>query len=200
MTKKRLFLILLSVFTAAVSVIAGTFAFNISAKNTARATLNTEISDITANTETIAADSEILKQQIREVDTELSTRDTVNGYYMEYKKKHDSLAEEISALQSRIAQLDSDIEKMKKNSGSVAETKKGSKRTLTANKSYICPIQIPEGRYVAEGNGILTVLKSSGRARISQNLTATYNHSYTFDLSEGETIQVSENITLTELK
>ena len=200
MIRKNLFLILLSVFTAAVSVVACIFAFNISAKNAARATLDTEINSMTAKTEIITADSEDLKKQISEVDAELSERDAVNGSYMESKKVHDSLAEEISALQGRIAQLDSDIEKMKENSNSVSEMKKGRKYTLIANSRYLCPMQVPAGRYVAEGRGLLTVLRTSGRARISQNLTTTYNHSYTFELLDGETIQVSENVTLTELK
>ena len=200
MTRKKMFLILLSVFTAACSVIACIFTFNISAKNSARESLETEIRDTAADTEIIIADSERIKGQISEVETELSTRDTVNGYYMEYKKTHDSLSEEISVLKSKIEQLEKDIEEKKKSSGSVSETKKGKKYALSANKSYSCPDKIPAGRYLAEGSGQLTVLNSSGRARISQNLSVAYGHSYTFDLSSGERVQVSEDITLTELK
>ena len=200
MTRKKLFLILLSVLTAAVTVSAGIFAFNISAKNAARGSLDAEISDMTANTELITADSEHLKEQISEIDTELSTRDTVNGYYMEYKKTHDSLSEEVNTLKGELEQLEKDIEEKKKSSGTVIETKKGKKYALSANNSYSCPDKILAGRYIAEGSGQLTVLNSSGRARISQNLSVAYDHSYTFDLSSGERVQVTEDITLTELK
>ena len=202
MTKKKLFIILLAAFTAAASTAAGIFAFGASAKREAAARLETETTDIKADTETITAESEKIKEQISAGDADLSTRDTVNGYYMEYKKTHDSLTEEISSLQSKIEQLDRDIEAKKSETGvsDTGETKKGKKYSLSAGESYSCPDKIPAGRYIAEGEGQLTVLNSSGAARISQNLTVAYDHTYTFDLSKGEKVRVSEDITLTELK
>ena len=203
MTRKKLFIILLSVFTAAASAAVGTAAFRADAKKDAEALLDAEISEITADTDSVTADSEAIKEQISAADAELGTRDTVNGYYMEYKKTHDSLTEEISELQSRIEQLDRDIEAKKSEagiSGDAAKTEKGKKYALKGNESYSCPDKIPAGRYVAEGSGQLTVLNSTGRARISQNLTVAYDHTYTFDLFDGEKVQVSEDITLTELK
>ena len=202
MTKKKLFIILLAAFTAAASTAAGIFAFGAGAKREAAARLETETTDIKADTETITAESEKIKEQISAVDADLSTRDTVNGYYMEYKKTHDSLTEEISSLQSKIEQLDRDIEAKKSEMGNAdtGETKKGKKYSLSAGESYSCPDKIPAGRYVAEGEGQLTVLNSAGRARISQNLSVAYDHTYTFDISKGEKIRVSEDITLTGLK
>lgn len=201
MTRKKLFIILLAVFTAAASAAAGAAAFGASAKQSAREALNAEINDITADTNAVTAESEKLKEQISAVDAELSTRDTVNGYYMEYKKTHDSLTEEIGELQSKIEQLDRDIEAKKSETGADADkTTKGKKYSLKGNETYSCPDKIPAGRYVAEGSGQLTVLNSSGRARISQNLTVAYDHTYTFDLYENEKVRVSEDITLTELK
>lgn len=202
MTKKKLFIILLAAFTAAASTTAGIFAFGTGAKREAAARLETETTDIKADTETITAESEKIKEQISAVDADLSTRDTVNGYYMEYKKTHDSLTEEISSLQSKIEQLDRDIEakKSETDDADTGETKKGKKYSLSAGESYSCPDKIPAGRYVAEGEGQLTVLNSAGRARISQNLSVAYDHTYTFDISKGEKIRVSEDITLTELK
>ncbi len=202
MTKKKLFIILLAAFTAAASTAAGIFAFGASTKREAAAQLETETTDIKADTETITAESEKIKEQISAVDADLSTRNTVNGYYMEYKKTHDSLTEEISSLQSKIEQLDRDIEAKKSETGDsdTGETKKGKKYSLSAGESYSCPDKIPAGRYVAEGEGQLTVLNSAGRARISQNLSVAYDHTYTFDISKSEKIRVSEDITLTELK
>ena len=201
---KKMFVALISVFTAAASAAVGIAAFGISAKSNARSLLGTEISDITASTETVSAESEKLKEQIDEVDAELGGRDDLNGHYMEYKKTHDSLTEEITELRNRIESLDKDIEAKRNELGEAGNAevnvKKGKKYSLSAGESYSCPDKIPAGRYMAEGSGQLTVLNSSGMARISQNLTVSYDHTYTFDLSKGEKVQVTEDITLTELK
>ena len=201
---KKLFVTLISVFTAAASAAAGIAAFGMSARSNARGLLRTEISDITSSTETVSAESEKLKEQIDEVDAELEGRDDLNGHYMEYKKTHDSLTEEITELQSRIESLDKDIEAKRNELGEAGNAgvnvKKGKKYSLKGNESYACPDKIPAGRYIAEGEGQLTVLNSSGAARISQNLSVAYDHTYTFDLSKGEKVQVTEDITLTELK
>ncbi len=201
--KKKVFVALLSVFTVAAASTAGIVSYDISAKNNARVLLVTEISDIEESAETVAADSKKIKERISEVDAELNERDTVNNSYMEYKETNDSLSEEITELQSRIDRLDADIEAKKselKESGAISKVEKGRKYALSGNESYSCPDKLSAGRYIAEGSGQLTVLNSSGRARISQNLTVSYDHTYTFDLSKGEKVQVSEDITLTELK
>lgn len=203
MTKKKLYIISLSAFTVIAATVLFLLAYNQSAKSKARPTLYTEITAFEEGTAQTKAQNEELEKQLEDIDTELSSKNTVNNYYMEYKKTHDDLNTEISDLKKQSSDLDSAIaEKQSELNGTegLTQGKKGKTYNLTSEEIYTCPDKIPASRYTAKGSGTFTIMTSSGKARASQNLDVAYDHSYTFNLSEGEKIKVTGSVTLTEIK
>lgn len=203
MTKKRLYIISLALVTVILAVLLFYIAYRASVRSKASPALHDEITSLEAATEGIKESNAELQKQLDDIDTELSTKDTVNSYYMEYKKTHDDLKVEVEDLKKQSEALDSEIERVRSESGGIenlSEGKKGKTYTLTSGESYTCPDKIPAGRYSAKGSGTFTVMTASGKARVSQNLDVAYDHSYTFNLSDKERIQVTGNVTLTELR
>lgn len=203
MIKRKTYLICL--VSAAVIVCMAVFAlfWGVSERQKAVPLLREEIDALALGTESAENENKQLLAELDEVNTELSSKDTVNSYYMEYKKTHDDLTIEIEDLKKQSASLDAEIAEVRKKSGGIEgliDGKKGKTYTLSPNEVYACPSKIPSGRYTASGSGNFTVLTSSGSARISQNLDVAYGHAYTFNLADTEKIKVTGSVTLTEIK
>lgn len=202
MTQKKLYITLFAALILVISSVAGMMAHRISSSSAAKPLLEKEISQLAADTEKLMSDTDELRKEMGEVLAGLEEKDSVNSQYMEHKKKHDELAAEVSEFENRLSELNAETEAVQKelDTSTVTENKTGKRYSLAANETYSCPDKIPENRYVAKGTGTLTVLTSSGQTRISQNLDVAYNSSYTFNLSRGERLHVTGNVTLTELK
>lgn len=202
MTQKKLYITLFAALILVISSVAGIMAHRISSSSAAKPLLEKETSQLAADTEKLMSDTDELRKEMGEVLAGLEEKDSVNSQYMEHKKKHDELAAEVSEFENRLSELNAETEAVQKelDTSTVTENKTGKRYSLAANETYSCPDKIPENRYVAKGTGTLTVLTSSGQTRISQNLDVAYNSSYTFNLSRGERLHVTGNVTLTELK
>lgn len=202
MTQKKLYITLFAALILVISSVAGMMAHRISSSSAAKPLLEKETSQLAADTEKLMSDTDELRKEMGEVLAGLEEKDSVNSQYMEHKKKHDELAAEVSEFENRLSELNAETEAVQKelDTSTVTENKTGRRYSLAANETYSCPDKIPENRYVAKGTGTLTVLTSSGQTRISQNLDVAYNSSYTFNLSRGERLHVTGNVTLTELK
>lgn len=202
MTQKKLYITLFAALILVISSVAGMMAHRISSSSAAKPLLEKETSQLAADTEKLMSDTDELRKEMGEVLAGLEEKDSINSQYMEHKKKHDELAAEVSEFENRLSELNAETEAVQKelDTSTVTENKTGKRYSLAANETYSCPDKIPENRYVAKGTGTLTVLTSSGQTRISQNLDVAYNSSYTFNLSRGERLHVTGNVTLTELK
>lgn len=202
MTQKKLYITLFAALILVISSVAGMMARRISSSSAAKPLLEKETSQLAADTEKLMSDTDELRKEMGEVLAGLEEKDSINSQYMEHKKKHDELAAEVSEFENRLSELNAETEAVQKelDTSTVTENKTGKRYSLAANETYSCPDKIPENRYVAKGTGTLTVLTSSGQTRISQNLDVAYNSSYTFNLSRGERLHVTGNVTLTELK
>ena len=203
MNKKLIALIILAAVTLAAAA-GGFFAvYSADSQRRARTALSDEINSIGQRTETSVSENERLQEEINTIDTELSTKDTINNYYMEYKKTHDDLTNEIEELKKQSAALDDEISARQAalvGSEDVKDVKRGKSYSLKKGETYDCTADIPEGRYNASGQGTLTILNSSGKARVSQNLDVAYANTYTFNIYKNEKIKVTGDVTLTELK
>lgn len=203
MTQKRIHIIILSAVTLLIAAAAFWIGFRINATTLARERLIREVSSIEKNTEALKKSNEELTDSISDLDAELSTKDTINDYYMEYQKQHDQLTDDINSLKEQSASLDSQIDEKRgtldRNSG-VKSGDKGKTYSLKKDEIYTCPDKISAGRYTVTGSGTIVIYSSSGRPRATENLDVAYSNSYTFDLKEKEQIKVSGNATLTEIK
>lgn len=203
MTTKRLYLILFisaAVIAAAVLFAAG---FTADTASKARDRLDTEIASLASGRTSLEARKDEITAKLSELETELSTKDTVNNYYMEYQKTFDTLSAEIEELKKQSAALDSEISEKEaeaEKAGKIKGTVRGKTYSLAKNETYTCPDKIPAGRYIVSGRGTVVITASNGKTRAAENLDVAYNNSYTFDLKDREKIKPSENVTLTELK
>lgn len=203
MTVKKLYLILF--ISAAVIATALLFTIGFTADTAARAKdrLGTEISLLNSKRENLEKQKEEMTEKLSGLETELSTKDTVNNYYMEYQKTFDTLTAEIESLKNQSAALDAEItekEAEAEKAGKIKGTIRGKTYSLTKNETYTCPDKIPAGRYIVSGRGTVVITAANGKTRAAENLDVAYNNSYTFDLKDREKIKPSENVTLTELK
>lgn len=203
MTQKRLYLISASVITAVIALILFLVGFNVNTRSIAKEKLESEITVLKKKTDDLQAQKEEIQQQISDIETELSTKSTINNYYMEYKKTHDELTNEIADLKKQSADLDAEIkikqQELEETSG-ISEGKRGKSYILKKDTIYTCPDKIPAGRYTVSGSGTLVISSSTGKVRATQNLDVAYNNAYTFNLSDKEQIKVTSEVTITELK
>ncbi len=202
MTRKKLFVILISFITAVCAAALFLVPFYLRAGGEARVSLASEYGEIKKDTEELEAEEDEIKKQIEDIDTQLSTKDTVNNYYMEYKDAHDALVNEIADMKKESARLDEEINKERaelEKSAGVSDERTGKTYTLEKSKTYSCPDDIPSGRYAASGKGNIVITSSVGKIRASYNLDVAYNNEYTFNLSDKEKIKTSSEVTLTEL-
>ncbi len=203
MTQKRMYTVILSSAAILISAAAFFAGFRMDTTSAARERLAREISAIDNSINEAEKTKEELNTQISNLETELSTKDTINDYYMEYQKQYNQLTDDINTLKEQSATLDSQIEEKRgtldRNSGVKSGTK-GKSYTLKKDEIYTCPNKISAGRYTVTGSGTIVIYSSSGRPRATENLDVAYGNSYTFDLKEKEQIKVSGSATLTELK
>lgn len=201
--KEKLYIIILAVLTLVLSAAAFIFSFNLSTKSAASTLLRNETSVLRSSSSDMMNEKADLTNTVNNVTADLSAKDTINQYYVEYKKKNEELQSTITDLKSKSAELDDSIKAKRQEVSSASSVKtetKGKSYTLKANEIYTCPSKLAAGRYTASGSGTLVIYSSNGSARVNENLDTAYKNSYTFDLKENEQIRTSAEITLTEIK
>ena len=199
---KKTYIIVMSSVTFILAVVIFAAAMVLPSSKAASKRLAGEIQSLNASTENLNDEMDEIQKQIDDTDTKLSTKDTINNYYLEYKSKRNELTKEVEDLKKQSSELDAQIEKKRielENSSGVKTEKRGKTYTLEKNKTYSCPDNLPAGRYVASGSGTIVIISSSGQTRAAQNLAVSYNNSYTFNLGDKERIKSDANITLTEI-
>lgn len=200
MTKKKLYILSLLILTFFLCGISFFIAFRTNSTSLAHAELKTEISQMTENISLLQEEKDTLNTKISDANTELSTKTTINNYFMEAKKKNDELKNSITDLKQKSSELDKQIkEKQSKSSPISSETKTGKSYPLKSGKEYSCPSDIPAGRYIATGKGTI-LISSAGKTKATEDLSVAYNNSYTFTLAVGEKIKATSDITLAEIK
>ncbi len=202
MTQKKLYITALSVFTLLLAVLMFFIGYRIDSSSLAQSKLSNEITVLEKSMESLAERKDEIQEQIDSLGEDLSTKDTANNYYMEYKKTYDDLTNEITSLEAELAQLNADIAEKQDQIDAINGVKKekeGKKYALTKDNTYTCPDEVPEGRYKATGNGTIIISTSTGKNLKTENLDVAFENSYTFNLEKTQRIKVTGNVTLTEL-
>ena len=203
MTRKKIYIILLSLLTAAIAATLFITIYNIRINSAADENIKAEIAALNENTAVLEEQKKTISDEINNISADLSTKETINQYYLEYKKTHDSLSEEVTNLQNQANELDEQIEQKRQSLAApdaIEPETKGKVYALKKNETYSCPDKIPAGRYIVSGTGSFVIYASDGKARANENLDVAYNNSYTFDLDDKEKIKASGDVKLTELK
>ena len=109
MTQKKLYVIILSFFTIIIGVVCFSLGNYFDTNSLATEKLKTQISALEENTSSLTDTKNDLESQINDLNSELSTKTTVNNYFMEAKKKNDELKNDITELNQKSSELDSQI-------------------------------------------------------------------------------------------
>lgn len=201
MTSKRFYIALIAFITVLLAIIAFILGFRYNSTSLAKELLTQEISLLEISTSEMQVKKDELNNQISDINTELSTEDTMNNYYMEYYQTREDLQTEIEDLKKQSQELDSKITEIKGQTDNLttADETEGKSYSLKSTKTYSCPNDIPAGRYKAQGTGTI-IVSSSGKTRINENLGVAFDNTYTFNLNENEKIKVSSDTKITEIK
>lgn len=202
-TKKKLLFSAAVFLTLALTVAAVIFGVNRHIYSLASVEVATETVRITVENEQLKTRRDILAG-----DVGAKTDDT---------ERKDALNKEIAEITGEISTMKSDLATAEKATGEVKTRTAALKKTLTAlqngmnpksgravsvgERGLQCPASINPGRYIAAGDGIVTIIAANGAARVSEDLLTIDTGTYTFDLADGEAVEAdSGNVTLTELK
>lgn len=129
-------------------------------------------------------DNRLLFEEIQALTTELN-----------------SYTESIDSAKSTIAELDKTITDKKKYNESLDSL---SKETQSGTKSYKntklnVPQNIAAGRYKAQGTGTILIYTIAGTLEEKQNLSVLDSHSYTFNITSGQSIKIEGTVSLTRI-
>ena len=106
-----------------------------------------------------------------------------------------------SELRKKIAEAEKKISEKTEYLSSITDIPvevQGEKKTLKSGE-YKSPSQIKAGRYTAEGNGTIYLYTISNSLRLKENLSLINSHSYTFEITSGETLKIDGTVSITEL-
>lgn len=201
MTSKKFYIALIAFITVLLAIITFILGFRYNSTSLAKELLTQEISLLEVSTSEMQVKKDELNNQISDIDTELSTEETMNNYYMEYYQTREDLQTEIEDLKKQSQELDSKITEIKGQTDNMTTTDEaeGKSYSLKSTKTYSCPNDIPDGRYKAQGTGTI-IVSSNGKTRINENLGVAFDNTYTFNLNENEKIKVSSDTKITEIK
>ena len=124
MTQKKLYVIILSFFTIIIGVVCFSLGNYFDTNSLATEKLKTQISALEENTSSLTDTKNDLESQINDLNSELSTKTTVNNYFMEAKKKNDKLKNDITELNQKSSELDSQIEELQNQNSSLQTNRK----------------------------------------------------------------------------
>lgn len=200
---KNFFLtVLLPVF---ISIIAGAVIIFLNNSSI----LKTQVSAV-ITAEKIQMNSEMseLKAQKKELSR------TKAGYDKDLEKKR-LLLDEIEAMTAELNDYTTAIESAKEtilsldvsisekkayneSLASMSSANTGGTKSYT-NKKLNIPSDLHSGRYKAEGNGTIMIYTVAGTLQDKQNLALLDTHTYTFDITSGQSLKIEGTLSLTEI-
>ena len=201
--KKRLFFFITGALTLALTVCAVIFGINCHIRGLALADVTAETARITSENELLTTRRDILQSDVGSKTDDTERKDALNSEIAEKTGEIATMKSNIAAAQKatqrlsiRTAELNNSLTALNKG----MNLKKGQSFQV-GEMGLRCPTAINSGRYIATGDGIITIIAANGSARVSEDLLSIDTGSYTFDLAEGEYVEAdSGNVTLTELK
>ena len=112
----------------------------------------------------------------------------------DYNESIEAAKEDIEELDIAIEEKTAYIESL----SGLTNGELGSSQSFTNVKLNI-PTDLKAGRYTAEGTGTLMIYNIAGSLQDNQNLSLLDTHSYTFNISSGQSINIEGTLSLTEI-
>ena len=87
-SRKKIYIILLSLLTVAIAATLFITIYNIRINSAADENIKAEIAALNENTAVLEEQKKTISDEINNISADLSTKETINQYYLEYKNKH----------------------------------------------------------------------------------------------------------------
>lgn len=107
----------------------------------------------------------------------------------------------IENAKTTITELDTSIENKTKYNNSLKGIKEPTSGTTTTykNEKLNVPSNLPAGRYKAQGTGTIMIYSIAGTLEDKQDLSLLDTHSYTFNVSSGQSVKIEGTLSLTNV-
>lgn len=163
----------------------------------------------------VALEEKKMNQEITTLKSQKSELSVTAAEYDQTLEDNRLLLEEVTALKEELNDYTSSIEKAKEtiteldnsiaektayneNLSQLSSNNPGNTKSYTNTKLNV-PSDIKAGRYKAEGKGTLMIYTIAGTLQDKQNLSIIDTHSYTFDISSGQSVKIDGTLSLTEI-
>lgn len=143
-----------------------------------------ELSQTAAKYDKMLEENQLLLEEINSMTAELN----------DYTAAIEKAKETITSLDTSISEKTSYNESL----SSLSADTDGSSKSYKDTKLNI-PTDLKAGRYRADGEGKLMIYTIAGTLRDKQDLSLLDTHSYTFDISSGESVKIEGSLSLTEI-
>ena len=204
MDKKKLLLFSVSgVLTLVLTIAAVIFGTNLHTDSIAMADVAEETAKISSENEQLKTRRDILQTDVGSKTDDTERKDALNKQIAEMTGKISTMKTDIATAEKATAELKTRTAEVRKTLTALTKGMNPTRgRTVSVGEHGLrCPASINSGRYVATGDGIITIIAATGSPRVSEDLLAIDTGSYTFDLADGEAVEAdSGSVTLTELK
>lgn len=203
MNKQKLFFFAAVLLTLALAALAAISGIKMHISSLASADVAAQTAKITAENEQLKTRRDILAGDVGSKADDTERKDALNKQIAEMTGEIATMKNDLATAEKATAELKTRAAEVNKTLTALQNgmnPKKG--QTLSVGETGLrCPLSIPSGRYIATGDGIVTIIAATGAARVSEDLLTIDTGSYTFDIAEGESVEAdSGDVTLTELK
>ncbi len=201
---KRSFLLIITLLTLIFSSIALIYGTSMHADYIAEENVAKKTAERTDENTRLASRRDILKNDVGSKTDDTDRKNELNKEITEITGEIETMKTDIDTAKNSVPEVKSRTEDARNTLNALnagMNLSRGEAVPMEENGILSCPESIKPGRYIAEGDGLLTIFAAAGSARVSEDLLTIDTGTYIFDLAEGERVEAqSGKITLTELK
>ncbi len=189
----------------ALSVVAGILIIVINnsfiLESKARSTVASEKKEFLSNIKELRAEKKQLTKEAEGYDAELKQNTMLIEEVEALKTTLDEYTADIEAANNTVLELDTAISEKQAYYDSLSELEDETVSDTKTLKSgdYKCPSSIKAGRYTAEGTGKIYFYTIANTLKDKADLSTIDTHSYSFEITSGESLKIDGSVTLKKI-
>ena len=192
---KKLYCIILAAVTVLVSVGAYFGGRKHSLNTRAMSVLRSEISSLTNEYNAKKSQNEASQKQKKDLQKQISEKSHINKEIAQSVSELEDVKKSTEDTKNQISEKKSLVEEQEKRLSEIKQITAAAKgkRLSLREGVYRCPEEIAEGRYTVSGSYTIVLYDSSGKAKMSENLSKLDGSTFTFDIKDGEKIRAASD-------
>ena len=160
-----------------------------------------EKNEMNSNISSLSAEKKKLQYTAADYDKQIEDNRILFEEIQALTTELDTYTESVNSANLTITELDKTIAEKKSYNESLDSI---STPTQSGTKSYKntklnIPQDLTAGRYKAEGSGTILIYTIAGTLEEKQNLSVLDSHTYTFNISSGQSIKIEGTVSLTKI-